>query len=155
MKSSRPVVSEGIRHPYLLLSQPGPKALVGDVGRTDDSLCADRRTTKREVGQMVLREMNRAEIERKPLMPVVWFVLVAILWVAFGAALVTSAGGLDELWTWVRDQSTLIQGVMWVLLLPWMVALAIWESSWVLWVKLTLIAGLAAATLYMFLPRSA
>ena len=88
-------------------------------------------------------------------MPVVWFALVAIIWVAFGAALASRAGGLDELWTWVRDQSSLIQGVMWVLLLPWMAALAIWESSWVLWVKLTLIAGLAAATLYMFLPRSA
>ncbi len=87
-------------------------------------------------------------------MPVVWFALVAILWVAFGAALVTWAGGLEELWNWVRDQSTLIQGFMWVLLLPWMAALAIWESSWVLWLKLTLIAGLAVATLYMFLPRS-
>lgn len=87
-------------------------------------------------------------------MPVIWFALVAILWVAFAGALVASAGGLDELWTWVRDQSTLIQGVMWVLLLPWMIALAVWESSWVLWVKLTIIAGLAAASLYMFLPRS-
>lgn len=45
--------------------------------------------------------------------------------------------------------------VVWVLLLPWMAGLAIWESSRVLWVKLTMIAGLAAATLYMFLPRAA
>lgn len=103
---------------------------------------------------MVLEDVKRAEIERKSVMPIVWFALVAIIWFAFGVAILTWAGGFDELWTWVRDQSSLIQGVMWVLLLPWMAALAIWETSWVLWVKLISIAGLAAATLYMFLPRS-
>lgn len=87
-------------------------------------------------------------------MPVVWFVVVAILWVAFGAVLFASASSLDELWTWTRDQPILLQGVMWVLLLPWMAALAIWESTWLLWAKLVLITGIAWASLYMFFPKS-
>jgi len=43
---------------------------------------------------------------------------------------------------------------MWFVLLPWMAALAIWESSWGILVKLTVIAGIAWANLYMFIPRS-
>jgi hypothetical protein len=103
---------------------------------------------------MVVEGASRVEIQRSSRMPVVWVVVVALLWVAFGAVLLASAGSLGELWTWARDQSILIQGFMWVLLLPWMAALAIWEGTWVLWVKLVLIAGIAWANLYMFFPRS-
>jgi len=87
-------------------------------------------------------------------MPYLGFAVVVILWVAFGAALVASVGSLDELWAWARDQPLIVQGIMWVVLLPWMAALAIWESSWVLWAKLASIAGIAWANLYMFFPKS-
>lgn len=87
-------------------------------------------------------------------MPYIWFGVVAILWVAFGAALATSTGSLDDLWGWVRGQSVMVQGGMWLLLFPWMAALLVWESTWVVSLKLVVIGGIVVASLFTFLPRA-
>lgn len=87
-------------------------------------------------------------------MPYLWFGLVVVGWVGFGALLIVAAGSLGEMWSWVRGQSLIVQGVMWLLLLPWMAALAIWESTWDLWVRLAVIGGVALANLYLFFPKA-
>ena len=81
------------------------------------------------------------------------FVVFAPLWVAFAAALVWSQGSLDQTWAWIRGLPLLVQGVVWLLFLPVVAGLWIWETSWPLVVRLVLVAGLGFANIMAFLPR--
>ncbi len=80
------------------------------------------------------------------------FVVFALIWIAFGVGLVASQGSLDAAWQWVRDLPWLAQGLVWLLFLPVMIGLWIWESSWALIMRVALIVGLAGWTL-LVLPR--
>ena len=80
------------------------------------------------------------------------FAVFAVIWVAFGIALVTSQGSLDAAWQWVGDLPWIAQGAVWVLFLPVMVGLWIWETSWSLILRLALIVSVAGWTLLVF-PR--
>jgi hypothetical protein len=82
----------------------------------------------------------------------IFFAVFAVIWVAFGVALVTSQGSLDAAWQWVGDLPWIAQGVVWVLFLPVMVGLWIWETSWSLILRLALIVSMAGWTLLVF-PR--
>jgi len=82
------------------------------------------------------------------------FLFFAVLWAAFAAALVFSQGGLDQTWEWIRGLPLILQGVVWLLFLPVVAGLWIWETSWPLVVRLILVAGLAFANLMAFLPRT-
>jgi hypothetical protein len=75
------------------------------------------------------------------------------VWLAFGGALLLSREALDGAWHFFRHQSRVVQGLEAVLLLPWVVALAVWESRWALAVRVVLVVGLAWATIFAFLPR--
>jgi hypothetical protein len=80
------------------------------------------------------------------------FVVFALLWVAFGVALIWSQGTLDEAWQWIRGLPLIVEGLVWLLFLPVVVGLWIWESSWSLILRLVLILGIAGWTL-LVLPR--
>ena len=82
------------------------------------------------------------------------FVFFAVLWVSFGAALIWSQGSLDQAWQAVRDLPLIGQIVVWVLFLPVMAGLWIWETSWPIVVRLVLVLGLAGWNLLMFLPKA-
>src|SRR5512132_342354 len=70
-------------------------------------------------------------------------VLFALIWVAFGAAIVWSQGSLDGAWAWLREQHIVVQGLIWLLFLPATAGLWIWESGWPLLVRFVLVGGLA------------
>ena len=82
----------------------------------------------------------------------VLFVVFALVWVAFGVALIWGQGSLDGSWQWVRDLPWLAQGLVWLLFLPVMIGLWIWETSWSLVLRLALVVSLAGWTLLVF-PR--
>ena len=84
----------------------------------------------------------------------VLFAIFALLWVAFGVALVWSQGSLDQAWQSSRDLPLPLQLVVWVLFLPVMVGLWIWETSWPLIVRLVLVLGIAGWNLLVLLPRA-
>ena len=75
-------------------------------------------------------------------------------WVAFAVALVASQQTLDDVWTSVRDLPLVVEGVVWLLTFPFLIGLAIWHASWDEAVRLTVIAVLAVAYTYMFVPRA-
>jgi hypothetical protein len=81
------------------------------------------------------------------------FVAFAILWVAFGAALLLSQGSLDAAWAWIRGLPLIVQGLVWLLFLPVVAGLWVWETGWPLVLRLVAVGGLAAWSLMIFLPQ--
>jgi len=81
-------------------------------------------------------------------------VVFAILWVGFAIALVANRELLGLLWHWVRALPTVAEIIVWVVFLPVMVVLWIWESSWPAFVSALGFAGVVVWTLlavYSFL----
>ena len=85
----------------------------------------------------------------------VLFWIFAVLWIGFGAALIASQGSIDQAWQAIRNLPLVIQIVVWLLFLPVMVGLWVWETSWPLVVRTILVLGLAGWNLLVFLPRAA
>lgn len=81
----------------------------------------------------------------------VWAVF-AVLWAAFAAALVFGPGTLDGIWRQVRALPLPAQAVVWLLLLPVMIGLWIWETSWPVALRLVLVVALGAWTVWFLLP---
>ena len=82
------------------------------------------------------------------------FAVFAIIWVAFGVGLIFSQGSVDQAWQTIRDLPLIVQVVVWVLFLPVMIGLWVWETSWPLIVRLVLVVGVAGWNLFMFLPKA-
>ena len=74
-------------------------------------------------------------------------------WVAFAVALAASEHTLDTVWTSVRELPLIVEAVVWLLGFPFLIGLALWQASWDEAVRLTVIAVLAVAYTYMFVPR--
>jgi hypothetical protein len=64
--------------------------------------------------------------------------------------LIFSAGTLDDIWNWVKDLSTFWEVVLWIVTFPYMLALAVWESDWVTWLRITLVILIAMIWTGMF-----
>lgn len=58
------------------------------------------------------------------------FVIFVALWALFGAGLIWSQGSVDAAWQWVRHLPLLVQAVVWLLFLPVVLGLWIWETTW-------------------------
>ena len=82
------------------------------------------------------------------------FAIFAVIWVAFGAGLIFSQGSVDQAWQTIRELPLIVQIVVWILFLPVMIGLWIWETTWPLVVRLVLVAGVAGWNLLMFLPKA-
>jgi hypothetical protein len=84
----------------------------------------------------------------------VLFIVFALIWIAIGAGLVLSQGSVDQVWETIRGLPLVIQAVVWLLFLPVMVGLWVWESTWPLLVRATLLVGIAGWNLLVFLPKA-
>jgi len=73
--------------------------------------------------------------------------IFAMLWVGFAIALVVNREWLDLLWNWVRALPSVAEIIIWVLFLPIMVGLWIWESSWPVPLLQLAFAGIVGWTL--------
>jgi hypothetical protein len=60
----------------------------------------------------------------------VFFMVMTLIWAAFATALVASPASLDGAWQRFQELPRPVEAVVWLLVLPWMIGLAIWESSW-------------------------
>jgi hypothetical protein len=84
----------------------------------------------------------------------VLFGIFAVIWIAFGAALIWSQGSLDQAWQTIRDLPLIGQVVAWVLFLPVMIGLWVWETTWPFVLRLLFVVGIAGWNLLVFLPRA-
>ena len=74
-------------------------------------------------------------------------VIFALLWIGFAAALIVNPEWLDALWNAVRGLPPVAEIIVWVVFLPIMVMLWIWESSWPALVRGLAFAGIVGWTL--------
>jgi ABC-type amino acid transport system permease subunit len=84
----------------------------------------------------------------------VLFGIFALLWVAFGVALIWSQGSLDATWQTIRSLPLIVQAVVWLLFLPVAAGLWIWETTWPMLLRLLLVIGIAGWNLLVLLPRA-
>jgi hypothetical protein len=73
-------------------------------------------------------------------------VIFAMLWVGFIVALIVNREWLDLVWNWARALPLFAQIIVWVLFLPGMVGLWVWESSWPVLVRLLAFGGIVGWT---------
>jgi ABC-type amino acid transport system permease subunit len=84
----------------------------------------------------------------------VLFGVFALIWIALGVGLIWSQGSIDQAWESIRGLPLIVQALVWLLFLPVMIGLWIWETTWPLLVRLTLVIGIAGWNLLVFLPRA-
>ena len=84
----------------------------------------------------------------------VLFGVFALLWIAFVAALIQGSGGLDQAWTTIRSWPLVVQVGAWLLFLPVMAGLWVWDTTWPLVGRLVLIAGIAGWDLLVLMPSA-
>jgi hypothetical protein len=82
------------------------------------------------------------------------FAIFAVIWIAFGAALIFSQGSVDQAWQTIHGLPLIVQLIVWVLFLPPMVGLWVWETTWPLLLRLLLVVGIAGWNLLIFLPKA-
>ena len=83
------------------------------------------------------------------------FVILTVLWMGFAAALIVNQGILDSVWQTFCGLPWVVQGLVWLLVLPVTAGLWIWETGWPVWLRLALVFGLGVITIYTFFPRKA
>lgn len=66
-----------------------------------------------------------------------------IVWLIFFGLMVFSPETLTAVWEWVQGRNDALQVILWILTLPYMVALAIWESDWQTWLRIVLVVSIA------------
>ena len=78
---------------------------------------------------------------------------IGLLWVGFGLAAWLEPQLLAETWDWVDALPIGSEIVAWVVGLPWMVALAVWQGPWPDLVRIGVMVGLAVASVWTFYPH--
>ena len=81
------------------------------------------------------------------------FILMVGLWGAFVALAFASPETLDEVWRWAGDLWWPLQIVAWVLFLPWMIGLWVWQTDWSFGVRMAIVAVLAVGWSAASFPR--
>lgn len=66
-----------------------------------------------------------------------------LVWLIFFGLMIFSPDTLTDIWVWVQDRSDALQVILWLLTLPYMLALAIWESDWQAWLRIVLVVAIA------------
>jgi hypothetical protein len=83
-----------------------------------------------------------------------WFLLVLGGWTAYGVLVLVSPETLHDYWVWVGDQDLWLKVILWTVTLPWMVGLAIRESSWEPWVRTTAVWLVAIGWISLAMPKT-
>ena len=74
-------------------------------------------------------------------------VIFVVLWLGFIIALIVNQEWLNITWNWVQGLPELPKIIVWVLFLPILVGLWIWESSWPVLGRLVGLGGIIGWTL--------
>jgi hypothetical protein len=81
------------------------------------------------------------------------FLIFAALWAAFAIGLIWSQGSIDAAWAWIGSLPVIVKAIAWLLFLPVMAGLWVWETTWPLVLRVVILVGLAGWNLVVLLPR--
>jgi hypothetical protein len=96
---------------------------------------------------------TRQQMSRRTVGGYVWFALMLGGWTVFFVLLVFAQSTVGELWRELRDLPIVVEGLVWLLLFPFVLATAVWESSWDEWLRLLLVSMFALVWSALFFPR--
>jgi len=82
-----------------------------------------------------------------------FFVIMVGLWGAFIALAFTAPDTLTHLWQWVGDLWWPFEIAVWIVFLPWMIGLLVWQADWSFAARMAVIAVLALGWSAMSFPR--
>ena len=82
-----------------------------------------------------------------------WYGAMVALWSIFFTLLVVSPQTLDHVYDWLTGLAVVWEVLMWILLLPWVLAYLTWESSWEHWVRLVVVVLIVVVRLSVSAPR--
>jgi hypothetical protein len=83
---------------------------------------------------------------------VAWLVFIVGMWIAFFLALLGDR--LGDIWQWARDLPLVLEFGLWLLMFPWLLGTAVWESSWAPWLRVCLVASFAVGWTLISIPRA-
>jgi hypothetical protein len=81
------------------------------------------------------------------------FTVFTVLWLAFAAALAFSPATLHDAWQVLRALPVVVQGLAWLLFLPILIGLWIWDRAWPTPIRVLLVLTIGAFNIFVFLPR--
>lgn len=81
-------------------------------------------------------------------------VLFAALWAALAVAIVRAPARVDAAWRRLRALPLLVQLLAWLLLLPIVAGVAVWQLGWPRLARVAVVAGIATWNLLVFLPAA-
>jgi hypothetical protein len=89
----------------------------------------------------------------KPASGSTFFALMAGLWGSFVTLLAASPESLDDAYQWLTGLPIVWEILMWIVTLPWTVAYLVYDSSWVHWLRVLVVALIIAVHLSIAVPR--
>ncbi len=82
-----------------------------------------------------------------------FFIVMVGLWGAFIALAFVSPETLTAIWQWTTDLWWPLQVAVWILFLPWMVGLLVWQADWSFAARMAVIVVLALGWSGLSFPR--
>jgi hypothetical protein len=79
--------------------------------------------------------------------------LAIVVWTAVLVLLLASPHTLVDARGWVTDLPVWLQVIVWIVLLPVMIALTAWYTDWAPWIRVTIVVGCVLWTLIGFFPK--
>jgi hypothetical protein len=81
------------------------------------------------------------------------FIVMVGLWGAFIALAFASPESLSSIWSWTTELWWPLKVALWILLLPWMIGLVVWQAEWSFAARTAVILVLAVGWSAMSFPR--
>jgi hypothetical protein len=83
----------------------------------------------------------------------IWFAVMIGSWGIFFALALFRQTTLSNMWQTLQELPLVAEGMVWLLFFPLVLATAVWESSWPVWLRFLLVGCFAVAWSLAFFPR--
>jgi hypothetical protein len=83
-----------------------------------------------------------------------WFLFMVGSWIGFGVAAIWYSEALTDFREWGQGLPLVGEIALWIATLPWMLALAVFETTWADWVQVSLIVALGLSWIVFSRPRA-
>ena len=81
-----------------------------------------------------------------------WLFFIAV-WVGLGVFAIVAPDATGQIMTWIGEQATVVQLAVWIAFLPVVAAVAIWESTLDLWIRVVALIACLFWTTFGLYPR--